>query len=272
MNFLFWNARQESLSRQVRDLADEHGSDFVILAEAADNAAGYLIALNDQRHTRHFHLVKPLLREESRLLIFSRLPAGEIVWAGNDGTCAVLRVQPAGLPEFILASVHLPSGMHYTEADRAANAQETARLIADIEASAGHSRTVVMGDFNMNPFEQGMVISNGFHAILDRQVAAKGQRIVQKKAHPFFYNPTWRFMNDEGRQHAGSFYYTKAVPHCHFWNTFDQVLLRPDLLPFFNDSGLKLVTEIAGKSLLDGKGRPSKLHSDHLPLHLTLSL
>jgi hypothetical protein len=157
--------------------------------------------------------------------------------------------------------------------DRAALAGCTARLIAEVEQSAGHTRTLVIGDFNMNPFESGMVSSEGFHAILDRRIAMRGHRTVQKRRRPFFYNPMWRFMNDDRAPACGSHFYQKSKPLCHFWNTFDQVLIRPDLLPVFDDAGLSLIDVIGGESLLDERGRPNKLqHSDHLPIHLNLNL
>jgi hypothetical protein len=35
---------------------------------------------------------------------------------------------------------------------------------------------VVIGDFNMNPFDRGMVNANGFHAVMSRQIAALRSR------------------------------------------------------------------------------------------------
>lgn len=273
MNFLFWNTARKSLSSEVAKLALERGADFVILAEAEDHAAAYLIALNQKRREALFGLAPAFIANGNRLRVFSRLPAGEIAPAATDRTCSVYHVHPAGALAFTLACVHLPSALHMTQDDRAALAGETVRLIASAEESAGHTRTLVIGDFNMNPFEPGMIGSTGFHAILDRRIAATGQRKVQERTRPFFYNPMWRFMNDDRLAFCGSHYYRKSVPFCHFWNTFDQVLIRPELLPTFDDAGLSLVDSIGGKSLLDANGRPNKIHhSDHLPISLNLNL
>jgi len=273
MNFLFWNTAQKDLSSDVAKLVAERGADFVILAEAEEHAASYLIALNKQRQSGMFGLAPAFVADGSRLRVFSRLPAGEIVPAATDHTCSVYHVHPAGGLSFILACVHLPSAMHMPHDDRAQLAICTARLIAEAEQSAGHARTLVIGDFNMNPFEAGMIGSEGFHAVLDRRIAATGGRKVQGRSRRFFYNPMWRFMNDDRLSMCGSHFYRKSAPLCHFWNTFDQVLIRPDLLPVFADPGLALVESIGGKSLLDARGRPNKLrHSDHLPVHLNLNL
>ncbi len=54
---------------------------------------------------------------------------------------------------------------------------------------------------------------------------------------------------------------------------FDQVLIRPDLLDFFQIDSLKIITEINGISLLSDFGRPNKSKgSDHLPILFSLNL
>jgi len=57
----------------------------------------------------------------------------------------------------------------------------------------------------------------------------------------------------------------------YFWNTFDQVLLRPGLLPYYDGNALTVVTRVGERDLLDGnRDRPAV--SDHLPLVVKLSL
>jgi len=49
---------------------------------------------------------------------------------------------------------------------------ECIRLADEIrreELGIGHERTVLMGDFNMNPFEIGMISATGLHAVMDRR-------------------------------------------------------------------------------------------------------
>jgi len=192
MNFLFWNTAQKDLSSELANLALERGSDFVILAEAEDHAASYLVALNQKRHEMLFGLAPAspaFVPDGGRMRMFSRLPMREIIPAATDHTCSVYHVHPAGGQSLILACVHLPSAMHMEQDDRAALAGCTARLIAKVEQSAGHTRTLVIGDFNMNPFEPGMVSSEGFHAVLDRRIATRGHRTVQERRRPFFLQP-----------------------------------------------------------------------------------
>src|SRR5258708_10996591 len=54
---------------------------------------------------------------------------------------------------------------------------------------------------------------------------------------------------------------------CYFWNTFDQVMLRPSLIDYFEEDGLKVITEVRGESLLE-RGRISTRYFDHLPIEI----
>ena len=52
---------------------------------------------------------------------------------------------------------------------------------------------------------------------------------------------------------------------------FDQVLIRPDLLPWFHEADLKVLTAWNGHQLLRQTGIPDKSSfSDHLPLKFAL--
>ncbi len=65
----------------------------------------------------------------------------------------------------------------------------------------------------------------------------------------------------------------KAEPRAFFWNMFDQVLLRPDLLPRFSNQDLKILTSVGESSLLSARGLPdARIASDHLPLFFRLKL
>ena len=54
---------------------------------------------------------------------------------------------------------------------------------------------------------------------------------------------------------------------------FDQVLIRPDLLPYFNNQDLKVFDNDGENSLLSGAGlADDNLASDHLPIYFKLML
>jgi hypothetical protein len=99
----------------------------------------------------------------------------------------------------------------------------------------------------------------------------KGQRIVQGKSYPLFYNPMWTFFGDRNDGPPGTYYYEKAESLNYFWNTYDQILIRPDILNGFRKDGVRVLTKVGEHSLIDGRGRPDTVNaSDHLPVFLSI--
>lgn len=71
----------------------------------------------------------------------------------------------------------------------------------------------------------------------------------------------------------GSYYRSGSGRTEYFWHSFDQVLLRSDLLDFFRDDSLEVVTRIGERSLVKESGLPDpNAGSDHLPLLIELSI
>ena len=160
--------------------------------------------------------------------------------------------------------------MNFSEESLLVESVHLAQSIDEVETSEGHQRTILLGDMNMNPFEAGMVIAGGLHAVMSRRVAARKTRLVQKQRYKYFYNPMWNHFGDHGEA-GGTFYFEGAEHLCYYWNLFDQVLLRPALLDGFAPENVRIPTSIRGFSLLQEDGQPDKdTVSDHLPLTLEL--
>jgi hypothetical protein len=175
--------------------------------------------------------------------------------------------------EVLIAAIHLPSKLYWSEDSLHEASCEISRAIRDEEQKAGHSRTILVGDLNMNPFEKGVVGALGLHGVMTREIAARRSRTIQGTEHPFFYNPMWRCLSDASPGPSGSFYYERAEYVNYFWNTFDQVLIRPDLLSRLPDDCVEILTSAGGQSLLSPRGHPDgDRSSDHLPVLFRLNL
>jgi hypothetical protein len=150
---------------------------------------------------------------------------------------------------------------------------ELAEEIRRVEQEIGCERTLLVGDLNTNPFESGVVSAKGLHAVMARDLALRKERKVQKRRYHFFYNPMWNLLGDETDGPPGTYFYPRAEHECYFWNMFDQVLLRPDLLPYFKTEELKILSEDGKVSLLSARGTPDADNaSDHLPILFKLHL
>ena len=54
--------------------------------------------------------------------------------------------------------------------------RKLAQKIREVENKVGHTRTILVGDLNVNPFEEIMILADGFHAVSNRHIARKGKR------------------------------------------------------------------------------------------------
>lgn len=144
--------------------------------------------------------------------------------------------------------------------------------VTHAEETFSHRRTVVIGDFNMNPFEAGVVGSEGLHGVMSRDVALKDHRVVYDQPRHYFYNPMWSMLGDCSPGPPGSYFYKNSGPIAYFWNMFDQVLLRPTLAQSFIPGDVAILDTVGGQSLLSPAGRPRRELSDHLPVMVRLRM
>jgi hypothetical protein len=269
-SLVFWNLNQCRKASLIAELTDHYNVDILILAECVITPSVLLTELN--KKTQQFYDYSPLSICD-KITIFTRFPHQLIQPRLETDRLTIRHLTLPGLSDILIAAVHFPSKLHWNDASQFAESVNLSNIIRIAEKEVKHSRTIIVGDFNMNPFEAGMVSANGLHGVMTKQIAQQRSRIVQKTEYPYFYNPMWSLMGDASPGQPGTFFYTKAEHACYFWNMFDQILLRPDLLECFDNRNLKIIDTINGLSLLSMNGRPSRaIASDHLPIYFELYL
>ncbi len=72
----------------------------------------------------------------------------------------------------------------------------------------GHERTLIVGDFNLNPFDDGMIFPSGFGAMMTKGLVRK-TREAHDRYSGRFYNPIWARL---GREVEG------APPGTYYWS------------------------------------------------------
>ncbi|MCI0639750.1 MAG: hypothetical protein L0Y72_18350 [Gemmataceae bacterium] len=184
---------------------------------------------------------------------------------------------PPGGIEIVLAMAHLASPSYKDLRARHSRFIGFASDIRDVERAAGNDRTVVVGDLNVNPFDDALLDVRGLSALADRNTVLRKdpRRFGRRQVEEFrlFYNPMWSHFGD-AVQPAGTYYYDKSNPEVDpLWNIFDQVLLRPSVLDRFRNKNLKILTTDGTVSFIWDDGRPNgDVYSDHLPIWFQLDL
>ena len=276
IKFLFWNINKNKskILNSLVELILLNRFDIVILAEYGNlNKIQLLEALNKEKVRYNYHYND--YETEEKFIILSKFNRECFTILQNKTVSRRFVLYKVSLPfydEFLLAVVHLPNKRNTSKDSQGYITQELSEEIGRKEKILGHQRTLVIGDFNLNPFEIGMISARGIHATMDKSIALSRSRVVDILVYDFFYNPMWSFLGDSSRgQVAGTYYYRSAEYVNYGWNIFDQVLIRPDLIDSFNDDSLDIVTKIKNVSLLSKNNLIDRQYSDHLPIEFSFN-
>jgi len=263
--FLFWNMRGRDLRTQIGRLAQSHGVDTFILVEFPSRLDTILSELSSVTGTQYRIEPAPGCK---RVRFITRLPNGRVWAIGGDERFSTYCIDDASGIEYIVACAHLIMKGHSSPDSQRSCANDLACLVEDAEKQRHHFRTVVVGDMNMNTFDVGIVSCDGLHAVMDRRIASGRTRTInRKKSRRMLFNPMWEHWGNAQASPPGTFYFRTNETDCLFWHMIDQVLIRPELFPYFVTEDLKILTTDGHHSLCTDKGIPRRGDvSDHLPI------
>lgn len=269
LNVLFWNVQKKDLTPQIVNLAKSQDVDILVLAENPVGSGQLVQALNTDGAAYSENHPLSICQ---KITIVTKFHHNLIAPITESERLTIRKVKIPMCAEFLLAALHLPDKGNFSTDSQAAEAAETVKALVLTEQEHKQDAMVVVGDFNMNPFEVGMISTMGFHGTMSSELAIEGSRTVQGRTYPYFYNPTWGLFGDLNKEASGTYFYRRAEHVCYQWNIFDQVLLRASLIPNFVKKSLCIIQHDGVTSLLADKKRPNKnAYSDHLPLFFTLT-
>lgn len=259
MNCLFWNTGRKKINNFIVEIVKEYDIDLLCLAEYKDNPKELLNNVS----VRGKELYSIPTIGCKRIDLFSVYTPGKFQHLTETNYYTFKRVPHPELGLLTFGFVHFPSKMHMQEVDF----EEEARLfrldIETVEEEVRSDDTILIGDFNMNPFEKGMMAATFLHAYPTTFEAKKGIRIIKQRKYKTFYNPMWNYWGDKTGP-AGTYYYNGSKHQQLYWNMFDQVIFRPSLISKISSENIHIITHINGKDIVNKNGIPSV--SDHLPL------
>ena len=166
----------------------------------------------------------------------------------------------------ILCGIHLNSQIYYdNEERRNIYIRQIVSNILDIEKKIGTNNSIIVGDFNINPYDKSCISASHFYGIPIYEETLRESRMFEGQEFYMFYNPMWNFFGDF-REPYGTYYHSSSSTVNPYWNIYDQVIIRPSLRNRFVNENLKIITKTSKVSLLDIKKHPDKNISDHLPI------
>ena len=257
LKVLFWNAHKNvDINSTICELVAENNISIVVLAE-------YTANIDDLLDTLRLQYGLQMRRYYSccdRITMIGEVNDVEVRFDNDHTTIQIINGKD------ILCCTHLNSKIYSDhEAQRQIMIEQLMREICAIEKDIDSENTIIVGDFNINPYDASCIDARYFHSIPVYEEAKRKSRVVAGNEYAMFYNPMWRFLGDR-KQPYGTYYHNNSNSINTYWNLYDQVIIRPVLRERFVDDSLKIVTETQSKYLLDVNGHPDKAISDHLPI------
>lgn len=276
VNIAFWNTAQsrkkdpeqkclKRINALISRMIQEYDLDILALCEYPFDAS-HLLTI-DLVRDRQFDEAKSVVQRIDTRIFYSKKtvscsPSGRFIC--DENFHCMNRFQSEGL-EFSLHCIHLPSKLHAQEDNRRLIAGMIVNDIREQEQSLD-KRTLIVGDFNSEPYELTMIGIDGFHALPDRVKSAKGRTLMAKK-YDAFYNPMWNLYGDFIKP-VGTYYYDNNNVRNQYWYLLDQVIMRSEMTRYFVPESLRIIESALGETLVSKEGRPNV--SDHLPFVFSL--
>ena len=273
LNILFWNLNRKNNAEHIINCIVENNVDIAVFAEYKDKEDKAIIidtsAIEDNLGNMYTWIsgVEP----DGKVILLTKKTIGDVRKIQQDGQSRYsLYIIETALKNYLLAAVHLEDRLSdpYSK-----NRKKTiGRLLLDIKSNEeilGIDDTIVIGDFNANPYDEELLDKDAFNAVLFKPIIKaneftnpEGDRIKR------FYNPIIHYLS-EATEMYGSHYYDGNTKHwTPYWHCLDQVLVRKNLVDLIQE--VKYLKRIGEESLLNKSKKPNKKISDHLPLLVTL--
>lgn len=262
---LFWNTGRKTPDIEISELAASTGANLIALAEYAADGINLLRELSKKGLS--FFLIPQIGCDRITLVV--SFSYSHINHKREADRYTIKELAVPGFNPVLLAFVHLPSKLHANDLDQVHTAGFFKQDLERAEVEAGHTNTIVTGDFNMNPFDDGMMSAAALNSLPCLVTAIKKERVIHGNAHSFFYNPSWNLLGDFNGV-PGTYYHASPSYLSHYWNTLDQVILRPSVAHQLDKASLKILTVAGTIDLVNAKNRP--LTSDHLPIFFAFNL
>lgn len=261
MKVIYWNTNKIKNLSTILDICISENPDVFFLSEIDEKIIENEIKELD--NINYLHFLNP---GSSRVSIITKKQLNIKLGLQNKYYTNVK------LPDLDieLISLHLPSQM-FQHFDALKEFIRDFRKDIDINIGVpDEKRILLIGDFNVSPFDKPMIDFDGFSATNSINSRDKITHLTKNKA--IYYNPTWQLYSNTNfpgtkyfRRPSGSSY--DVLEH-HF---LDQVVISTKLCRELKSENIEVIKK-SKKYTYYNKGSNVIMESDHLPLSYKISI
>lgn len=259
MKFLFWNIQKKQLIKEVVELIGESKCDICAFCEISDNTYDQIIITLKEAGVECSACPTPGC-ERIKIIIIGNL--NQITLLNQHKYYSLIKIHKENT-ELIVGFVHFPSKREHTLDELRRAAELLSNQVDTEEQRHFTSNSMLMGDFNVDPFEMPMISFSGISATNGWECSRRTKVTRGGEKTKLFYNPMWTLYSCY-QERPGSHKYIRSGDDVVSWHFLDQVIIRPTLIDDFKFESLKLIHGTKSYNYLNRNNAP-KL-SDHLPL------
>jgi len=255
MKIIYWNTKQHQDFSTIQEIIVEQNPDILFLSEISENII-----------IKNYSILKSIQYEHfenpgcSRVLIIKKKSVNLVLSRQNNYYTTVKELKT----NTFIISVHLPSQMYQSIDALKSFIREIRNEIDIYIGSSSQKDILIIGDFNMNPYEKPMIDFDGFAASNSKKLKKEVTHLKTKKE--LYYNPTWTLYSNNS--FPGTKYYKRPsttsfdILEHHY---LDQVVLSYSLSQKLISETINVLKNTKNKFFFDLISNTIKL-SDHLPI------
>lgn len=260
---VFWNVNNKDLTHLVCAIANDTEADVIVLIENKQMTIASTLKALQKHVSKDFYYPYASSDSNKKFHCFSRNNLFDLSEVHSELRLSVRQFR-FGYNSTLLALVHGVDIRNYDPETRQSLAQGIADQVRFAQKDKNIEKVILLGDFNMNPFDKGMNLARGFNAMMTKACVKSGQRENVGEMFDFYYNPMWNFFGDNISKPPGTIYDTSNQGH-YGWSMLDQVIIHHSIIELFQS--VEIMTSAGTESLMDKNRRPDvKKASDHFPI------
>ncbi len=255
MKLIYWNTKEIADFSSIFDILKDESPDIFFLSETKEE----IIVANSMELDKlnYEYFLNPGCK---RINILKKKPLKVNLGKQSSYYTSIKETHS----KLTIISVHLPSQMYQSNDALKSFLRDFRNEIDDEIGNSLIENIIIMGDFNVNPFEKPMIDFDGFAASNTVNLRSEATHLTKKKS--LYYNPTWLLYKNN--HFPGTKYFKRPsgfsydILEHHF---LDQVVLSYKMIKNIQNEKISVLEKTTNFSYFNAITNNIEL-SDHLPL------